>query len=486
MINKQSLAQASYDRSALKTRILHIGFGAFARAHPLLYTDLANEASGGDWGVAVARLNSGEALLSELDAAGRFYTVAEADDAGLTARRVACVTQTLHPLRDGSDAIPDLISEADLRIISLTITEKGYCLAGRTLDLDHPLVQHDLSAPETPTTAIGAIVEGLQRRRSAGRGGVTVLTCDNLPSNGVMCRNAVLGMARARDSGLADWITETCRFPSTMVDRIVPALDSAASATLRDLLGHEDPNGILCEPFRQWVIEDDFACGRPDWAAVGAEMVMDVEPFEEMKLRMLNGAHSFLAYLGALHGHATIADCMADDVFREAAYRLMMSEQAPTLSMPGTVDLAVYAAQLIKRFSNSKLHHKTTQIAMDGSQKLPQRLLTPCAVNLEQGRDWSLTALAIAGWARYVRGTNESGAPVPVHDPMAGEIAQLAAAQDGRDYVESLLRLDQIFDPKLAAHSGFRAGVLSAYDQVAAKGARAAMMETLALRMDGQ
>nr|WP_255733336.1 mannitol dehydrogenase family protein [Ruegeria sp. Ofav3-42] len=458
---------------------MHLGFGAFARAHPILHTDLANEVTGGDWGVAVARLNSGEALLSELDTAGRFYTVAETDDAGLMARRVACVTQTLHPRRDGPDAIPDLIAAADLRIISLTVTEKGYCLAGDTLDLKHPQIQCDLAAQTTPKTAIGTIVEGLRRRRVARQGGLTVLSCDNLPANGNMCRNAVLGLAHARDRELAEWIAANCRFPSTMVDRIVPALDDDARATLHEVLGRDDPNGILCEPFRQWVIEDDIANGCPDWAAAGAELVRDVAPYEEMKLRMLNGAHSALAYLGALHGHATIADCMADDVFRDAAYRLMLTEQAPTLSMPDTVDLAGYASQLINRFSNSRLHHKTTQIAMDGSQKLPQRLLSSCADNLEQGRDWPLTALAVAAWMRYIRGVDENGVAVPVQDPMAGDFARLASAGDGVQYVESLLDLDQVFPPTLAEQSGFRAAILRAYSRVEAMGARGAILESL-------
>ncbi len=476
-VSNITLVHPEYDRSALRPRILHLGFGAFARAHPLFYTDLALESCGGDWGVAVARLNSGVEQLSELDQAGGIYTVAAIDDNGVSARRVGCVIQSLHPARDGADAIPDLIASPALAIITLSITEKGYCLAGNQLDMDLPEIRQDLANPDKPRTAIGAIVEGLQRRRATGLGAVTVLSCDNLPANGDLCRQAVLSMATARDPSLAQWIGENCTFPCSMVDRIVPALNEDGQRILTDLLGHADPNGIVCEPFRQWVIEHDFAADRPDWQNAGAEFVQDVAPYEEMKLRMLNGAHSFLAYLGALAGHKTVADCMQDELFRNGAHRLMLLEQAPTLRVPEDVDLRSYADRLIDRFGNSRLHHRTIQIAMDGSQKLPQRLLAPVKSHLQDGRAWPLSAMAIAGWMRFVRGQAEDGTPLSVQDPLAETLAQCSVGKDGDAYVDALLEIDRIFDAELAGHPAFRSCIHDAYRQISQKGTRLALAE---------
>lgn len=474
-----AIQHGSYDRRSLRPRILHLGFGAFARAHTLLYTDLALDSAPSDWGVVVARLNSGAGQLSDLDQADHSYFVVETSDQGIAARQIGCISGTLHPARDGQDALAELIATPDLAVITLTITEKGYCLSGQDLDLNLPDVAHDLAHPESPKTAIGTLVEGLRHRKAAGRGGVTILSCDNLPANGQASRRAVLAMARAQDPGLAHWIDTTCTFPCSMVDRIVPAMTQASHAQLTELLGQPDPNGILCEPFRQWVIEDNFAAGRPDWHMAGAEFVTDVAPFEEMKLRMLNGAHSFLAYLGSLAGHETVDACMKDDVFRTAASRLMLAEQAPTLRVPEDVDLTAYADRLIDRFSNSHLHHKTIQIAADGSQKLPQRLLAPIADHLNDGTPWPLSALAVAGWMRFLRGESEGGAPLVVNDPMVEDLTRHAAGPDTAACVDSLLGMTSIFPSELATNPAFRTGILSACQTLSDIGVRAALNRAL-------
>jgi fructuronate reductase len=473
------VVQAGYDRAALRPRILHLGFGAFARAHPLLYTDLALAETRADWGVVAARLNTGAEELSALDQADGRYTVVITSDQGISARRVGCIVRTLHPGRDGKDVIPDLMASPALGIVTLTITEKGYCLAGDELDLSLPGIRYDLESPQSPKTAIGTIVEGLNRRRLAGLGGLTILSCDNLPANGHACHTAVLALARLRDAALADWIADTCTFPCSMVDRIVPAMSDESHALLTRILGHPDPNGILCEPFRQWVIEDDFAAGRPDWHLAGAEFVDDVAPFEEVKLRMLNGSHSCLAYLGALAGHETVADCMQDPLFRAAARRLMLSEQAPTLRVPDHIDLTAYADRLIERFSNSHLHHRTIQIAADGSQKLPQRLLAPIADHLRNGTPWPLSALAIAGWMRFLRGQAEDGAPLTVQDPLTDTLTLCAKEADGNTYVDALLALEQVFPTDLAANSEFRSLLHNAYRTLATQGAQASLTQTM-------
>lgn len=463
-----------YDRGKLKPRLLHIGFGAFARAHTLRYLDDALGA-GGDFGAVVARLNSGAEELSALDERGREYFVVEADDSEVRARRIGCVIGTINPARDGVDALPGLMASSDLCLVTLTITEKGYCLRNGRLDRENRAVEADLRAPRAPRSAIGVLVEGLRRRREAGAGGLTLMACDNLPENGAALRAAVTDYAAAVDRGLAGWIEANVAFPATMVDRIVPALDEAGERLVREAAGRADAIGIVCEPFRQWVIEDSFAGDRPDFASAGAMLVRDVRPYEEMKLRMLNGTHSFLAYLGALAGHETISDCMDDAVFRQAARTLMVVEQAPTLSVPDSFDLQAYADALIARFSNSRLGHRTQQIAMDGSQKLPQRLLAPIAVHLERQEPWPLSALAIAGWMTYLRGTCEKGKGLKLFDPMAGRLREIVSANAGEACVEALLALDAVFPSALAADDCFVRAVTESYRAIRDNGVRAAV-----------
>ncbi len=265
-------------------------------------------------------------------------------------------------------------------IVSLTVTEKGYCAdaASGQLDLNNPLIKHDLENPTAPKSAIGYIVEALRLRREKGLKAFTVMSCDNVRENGHVAKVAVLGLAQARDPQLAAWIEENVTFPCTMVDRIVPAATPETLQEIADQLGVYDPCAIACEPFRQWVIEDNFVNGRPDWDKVGAQFVADVVPFEMMKLRMLNGSHSFSAYLGYLGGYETIADTMTNPDYRKAAFALMMQEQAPTLSMPEGTDLNAYATLLIERFSNPSLRHRTGRLRWTAARSYRSVCWTRC------------------------------------------------------------------------------------------------------------
>ncbi|WP_138465614.1 mannitol dehydrogenase family protein [Poseidonocella sp. HB161398] len=444
----------AFDTEALAPRILHLGFGAFARAHPMVYLSEGLAKAGGDWGVVAARLNSGVEAMDALDAADGRYHVAEADGEGVTLREIGVIAATRHPRRDGVDAIPDLIASAPMSVILLTITEKGYCARSGGLDRENAGVVADLASPEAPGTAIGVIVEGLARRRAAGLGGLTVLSCDNQPENGHLTRAVILEFAGARDPELAAWIGESCTFPCSMVDRIVPAMTEESYALLAGALGREDANGIVCEPFRQWVIEDSFAAGRPPFAAGGAELVADVRPFEEMKLRMLNGSHTMLACYGQLAGHVTVDDCMGDPALRETARKLMLAEQAPTLSVPESVDLGAYAAALLTRFANPRLRHRLDQIASDTSQKLPQRLLAPALAHLQKGEGWEVTALGIAAWIKLLAEGRGSADP---------RKAELEAAVAGEDPVAAVLALPGLVPAELAAEPGFLPGVRAAF-----------------------
>ncbi|WP_312928085.1 mannitol dehydrogenase family protein, partial [Pseudescherichia sp.] len=364
-------------------------------------------------------------------------------------------------------------------IVSLTITEKGYCHAPATgeLMLDHPLIVADLQNPQQPKSAPGVIVEALARRKAAGLPAFTVMSCDNMPENGHVVRNVVCAYARAVNAELGDWIAQNVTFPSTMVDRIVPAVTADTLDKIEQLTGVRDPAGVACEPFRQWVIEDNFVAGRPEWEKAGAELVADVVPFEEMKLRMLNGSHSFLAYLGYLAGYQHINECMEDENYRRAAHTLMLNEQAPTLKVKG-VDLAHYANQLIARYSNPALRHRTWQIAMDGSQKLPQRMLDSVRWHLVHNSDFSLLALGVAGWMRYVGGVDEQGQAIEVSDPLLSTIQQAVnGSEEGESRVMALLGIEAIFGKELPQERAFMEQVQQAYQQLLAKGAKATVAQ---------
>jgi fructuronate reductase len=338
--------------------------------------------------------------------------------------------------------------------------------------LENPLIAADLQNPHQPKSAPGVIVEALARRKAAGLAAFTVMSCDNMPENGHVMRNVVTAYARAVDAGLADWIEQHVTFPSTMVDRIVPAVTPDTLDKIEQLTGVRDPAGVACEPFRQWVIEDNFVAGRPQWEKAGAELVADVIPFEEMKLRMLNGSHSFLAYLGYLAGYQHINDCMGDDNYRVAARALMLQEQAPTLKVKG-VDLQQYADRLIERYSNPALRHRTWQIAMDGSQKLPQRMLDSVRWHLVHGSRFDLLALGVAGWMRYVGGVDEQGDAIEISDPLLPVIQKaVQSSKEGEERVQALLAIDAIFGRELPQVELFRTRVTEAYLALLAEGAK--------------
>ena len=470
-----------YDRKALRSRIVHFGFGAFHRAHQALLTDRVLNAVGGDWGICEISLFSGDQLMSQLRAQDHLFTVLEKSGDGNQPIVIGAVHECLNAKLDSLAAIIEKFCEPQVAIVSLTITEKGYCIDPATgqLDVNQPRIAHDLDHPQEPHSAPGILVEALHRRRERGLPAFTVLSCDNIPDNGHVVKNAVLGMAKQRDPALAEWIATHVTFPGTMVDRIVPAATDASLAEITDELGGvNDPCAISCEPFIQWVIEDNFVAGRPAWEIAGAQLVDDVLPWEEMKLRMLNGSHSFLAYLGYLAGYQHISDCMQDADYRLAAQRLMMTEQAPTLKITD-VDLGAYAESLMSRFSNPALKHRTWQIAMDGSQKLPQRLLDGIRVHLAQNTAWPLLALGVAGWMRYVSGIDDAGEKIDVRDPLSEKIARIVADSRDEERVTALLRLSEIFGSDLPRNATFVENIQQAWQRLVQLGTRQAIITTL-------
>lgn len=460
-----NVQQPSYPRDALKSRMVHLGFGAFHRAHQALLTNRVLNQSGGDWGYCEINLIKGEALIEHLRQQNNLYTVLEKGASSNQAIVVGSICDSLHPAFDGILAILEKLAEPQVAIVSLTITEKGYCIepSRGELDVNNPQIQQDLANPQQPQTAPGVIVEALNLRYQRGLPAFTVLSCDNIPHNGKVVKNAILGLAQVRDSALATWINENVTFPSTMVDRIVPAINDDALHDVAQIIGITDPCATVCEPFIQWVVEDNFVAGRPQWEIAGVELVQDVLPYEAMKLRMLNGSHSFLAYLGYLAGYQHINDCMENPAYRTAAYRLMLQEQAPTLHIHG-VDLPNYADKLIERYSNPSLKHRTWQIAMDGTQKLPQRMLDSIRWHLKQGSVFPYLALGVAGWMRYVSGVDDQQIPIDLHDPMKENIQHLvASSSDGVERVSALLTLEAVFGEDLPKQPQFVQAVSEAY-----------------------
>ncbi|MCX8660143.1 fructuronate reductase [Gilliamella sp. B2889] len=465
----------TYDRSKIKTKIVHLGFGAFHRAHQAIYADILAAQYDSDWGYCEVNLIGGEAQIQDLKQQDCLFSVCEMSYDNWNTRVVGIAKEALHADVDGIQKVLDVMTRPEIAIVSITVTEKGYCYLPSTasIDTNNPLIIHDITNPHTPKSVPGVIVEALRLRKEQGLKPFTVMSCDNMPENGHVTRNVVLALAKQRDESLAQWIEENVTFPSTMVDRIVPAATPETMAKIKKQLGGiDDPAGIAGEPFRQWVIEDNFVAGRPEWQKAGAELVNDVLPYEEMKLRMLNGSHSFFAYLGYLAGYMHIDECMQDPNYVKAARHLMLNEQATTLRVKN-VDLSAYADSLLDRYRNTGLKHRTWQIAMDGTLKLPQRMLDSVRYHLANGTPFDCLALGIAAWMRYVSGVDDSGNVIEVCDPAAEKLKELVLnSSDNQDRVNALLSLKHVFGEDLPQNPLFIAQVTKAYHSLRDIGAK--------------
>ncbi len=471
---KAGVRRPAYDRASLTPGIVHLGLGAFARGHLCEYTEDALELEFGAWGVTGASLQRPD-QRDRLAPQDGLYTLMKRAPTGPELRIIGCVGEVLVAPENPAALIARLAAP-ETRIVSLTVTEKGYChdpATGR-LKADHPDIVHDLSHPHAPRSAVGIIVAGLKARRAAGLGPFTALSCDNLPHNGGVLRGLISDFAALSDDSLSQWIEANGAFPATMVDRIVPATTEADIAEVAGLIGLEDAAPVIGEPFRQWAIQDVFADGRPAWHKVGAQMVSEVAPFEFMKLRMLNGAHSSLAYLGYLAGHETVAEASGDPVLARFLQGLW-AEIIPTVPAPQGVVLADYGDALLARFRNPAIRHRTWQIAMDGSQKLPQRLLGTIRDRLKAGAPIDHLTLGVAAWMRYVTGTDEKGAAIDVRDPLAADFATKAkaAGRNAAALSQSLLGIEAIFGTDLPREQRFTQAVETHLAALFDKGAKA-------------
>lgn len=409
-----SVQAPGYDRFAQVAGIVHIGIGAFHRAHQAVYTDDTMRAGERDWGIVGVSLRS-PGVAAQLNPQDGLYTVSTRSAAGTGLRLIGAVQKVL-VAADEPQAVIDAIAASTTHIVSFTVTEKGYLRrSDGTLDLD---------AAKGPSSLYRFIGAGLSARKAKGLPGLTLLSCDNLANNGAVLKALMRQYLAVEYPVLVDWFDRECRCPATMIDRIVPATTDADRAAIEAELGVRDEGAVVTEGFSQWVIEDDFAGPRPRWEQVGAQLVADVAPYETAKLRMLNGAHSALAYIGLGAGHDYVHQAIADPAIRPLIERLMRDEAAPTIDAASEQNLAAYADALLERFANPALHHRLIQIAMDGSQKIPQRWLETLAWHQARGARCSSLEAAIAAWIAFLRSDH------PIDDPLADKLRAVAAATD--------------------------------------------------------
>ncbi len=433
-----------FDPARVTPGIVHLGLGNFHRAHMARYTHnlMERRPDALAWGIVGAGLLPGDRRMQEsLAPQDNLYTLVERSFTEETVTVIGSLAAVVFA-GEGSAALLDAIDRPDIRIVSLTVTENGYCLnrATKRLDPEHPLIRADLAHPERPSSAIGIVVEAFRRRRDGGVPPFTAMTCDNIQHNGDVLRDAVLALAELRDPALAAWIGEHGSFPSTMVDRITPVTAAADTAALAERHGVEDRWPVFSETFTQWVIEDRFPAGRPPWEEVGAQFVDDVAPYEFMKLRLLNASHLAVSGTGRLAGYVTIDESMADPQITSFMRALMDRETGPTLLPVPGIDLDGYKATLIERFANPAIKDTVERVNTDAPLNV---LVDPIRDRLRTGEGVELLALALAAWLRRMRGEDEQGQAIDIRHPLAALLRE--KAMEGGPDPRPLLGITQLF-----------------------------------------
>lgn len=455
---KPALQRPRYDREHIQIGIVHFGPGAFHRAHQAFYVDelLALDPR---WGISAVSLQS-PGVRDALEPQGSLYTLAILDKKP-TFRAIGAIKEVLVAPETPEKVFARLVAPST-QVVTITVTEKGYCLdAAGALNTAHPAIRHDLSNPAKPQSLIGYLVEGLRRRHANGTKPFAVISCDNLTDNGALLRRAVIHYAKDIDRDLAVWIEGEVAFPRTMVDSITPATDGALRERVYAATGLADAWPVQREVFTQWVIEDMPNLG-PNWERVGVTLTGNVAAYERAKLRLLNGAHSSLAYLGLLKGYETVAEAMRDKVLAAFIKSLMLEDIAPTLRPPKELDIDAYVDSILARFRNPALRHLLSQIAWDGSQKLPFRLMGTIADNLISGGRLDRLCLAVAAWMHFTRREVATGHTLV--DPLSSAIARCASVRaDAATEVAQYLKLTEVFPTTLTGNADLRTRLTDAY-----------------------
>jgi fructuronate reductase len=474
-----AVARPGFDVAALRPGILHLGCGAFHRAHQAVFTQralqAANTAKPEPWGIIAASLRKPD-MRNALHPQDGLFTVLERGPNGVQAEVVGTVRDVLYAPENPA-ALTARFIDPDIHIVTLTVTSTAYCIDAGTgrLCASHPDIQRDLRS-EIPRSALGVLVEGLARVHQAGQRPPVVMSCDNLAGNGHILRQAAVDYAALRDDGLAKWIAASVQFPCTMVDRIVPTATDADRADAAAVLGLYDAAPVSAEPFRQWVIET-FEGPRPRWEAAGAEFVPDVAPWEASKLRLLNGTHMAIAYLGALAGLSSVAEFIAEPVFESYALRFMLREQLPTMP-PSDHDITAYAHQLLERWRNPGIIHQLTRVGRNGSEKLQTRLLASLSENLQAGRPTPCTTLAVAAWICCASGRTGQAQPVQMEDPLDQRMKAigLAAGNNAKRLTDLALDVNEAFGTELPHCAAFKTELTQAVETLQHGGPRLAIM----------
>jgi fructuronate reductase len=463
----QQLIRPGYRRAQTRIGTVHFGPGAFHRAHQAFYFDLLLEK---DAGRAICAVSLKTASLRDaLAPQDALYTLVELDEAP-TMRVIGAIRELL-VAAESPVAVSSRLCDPDTSVVTMTVTEKGYCLDGAGgLDLAHPDIAHDLSRPQAPRSLIGWLVRGLGLRRERGLAPFLVVSCDNLSGNGPTLRRAVLAFAARCDPGLAAWIENTAQFPRTMVDSITPATDQALRDRVAQATGLVDAWPVQRERFVQWVVEEVDSPAQPDWASVGITVSRDVTAYERAKLRLLNGAHSTLAYVGLLAGLETVADAMAQPALRTFIERMMIEDIEPTLTMPLHGALAAYRQSILRRFENPAMHHLLAQIAWDGSQKLPIRILGTISDALLAGRSLTRLTVPIAAWMHFIRARARDG--VAIVDPLAARLAALGlqVTGDANHDLPLFFALPGVFSAPLVQDPQFIRALSATYELITVRG----------------
>jgi fructuronate reductase len=459
----RQVRRPAYDRAGLGIGMAHLGVGAFHRAHQAEFTDDMLEARFGDWGVVGINLRAPrlEPMLGPQD--GLFTRTLQEDGAEPRTRAIGCLKTVLDAEADLECSLAAL-ADPRVVVVTMTVTEKGYCHVPATglPDSAHPDLLHDLAHPQAPRSLPGLLLAALERRRAEKAGPLTLISCDNIPSNGVVLGSAVRALAEQRSADLAAWIADNAAFPSTMVDRIVPATTERDRAAIADALGLDDQGCVVGEPFRQWVIEDRFAGPRPPWDLAGAEFCRDVSGHELIKMRVLNGAQSSFCTLGALIGLDYTFEDARHPVLSRLVRQMLEEETATTLPAVPGMEAAAYIDLSLRRLRNSAIRHTNHQIATDGSQKIVQRLLNPMRDRIRQGRSFDRLACAVAGFIAYLaKASQKLGAPWVPSDPFAQAIRAIAdeTGPAAAELVRKVLAIEAIFGRDLPQTPGVAAAV---------------------------
>ena len=448
----------------IKPKIMHFGPGAFFRSFVASLIDKVNQKDIEKWGIIAVSLQS-EDIFNKLAGQDLVFTSLSMSNTKKRAQKISSISDFIVAKKDRQSVL-DALSDDQIEIVSLTITEKGYYYNSdkKELDFGNPKIINDLDNLVKPKTVVGFLVAGLRNRYLNGKDPFTILSCDNLPNNGAIVKKTVLDFAQKIDPHLANWISKEVCFPSSMVDRITPATHDQDIMNFAEEYGMHDPALVVHEEFFQWVIEDKFFSEKPKFELAGIQMVSNVELHEKMKLRCLNGTHSALAYLGYLAGYITIAECVSNDSMVNYIQYLWKKEIITTLETPEGENLNDYCSKLLERYQNPAIEHRTWQIAMDGSQKLPQRILETVNELLKHQRNFQGLALAIAAWIKYVSGKDLHGQTIDVRDPMANDFAVIAKNSITiENFVNSILDFSEVFPANLRGSPAFRKEIQKSY-----------------------